>query len=88
MIVRCKQLHPAYPVRHVAILCPEEAFEKDTSKDAGDSKRFICAEISPSVMADAYTLALNYQSVVPLEDMEKEVFMEFDGATRFYFITV
>jgi kinesin family protein 2/24 len=72
----------------VAILCPEGAFgEKEVEKEDG-SKRYICTEISPSVMADAYTLAIEHQCLVALDEMEKEVLMEYDGATRFYFINV
>lgn len=88
MIVQLTKTHPGYPIRRVAILCPEGAFGGNNEEKEGDSRRYICTEVSPSVMADAYTLAIEHQCVVSLDEMEKEVLMEFDGATRYYFINI
>jgi kinesin family protein 2/24 len=88
MIVRMKHKYPLYPVRHVAILCPVGALGHGKENDSKDEGKFVCAEVTPGLMADAYNIAIGYQSVVALEDMEKEVLMEFDGATRYYFVTI
>lgn len=84
MVVQLKQPHPLYPARRVALLCPEGAFDGNL----GDSKKYICAEVNPGFIADSYTIALEYQNMVSIDDMEREVLLEFDPATRYYFVNV
>jgi kinesin family protein 2/24 len=93
MGVRLKRGHQAEPVRHVMVLCPEGAFgnEPGYQEMAAEGKQantYVCAEILPAVMADAYNLAIDIQSVVSLDEMENEILLEFDHATRFYFINI
>ena len=85
MIVRVKrQLGPEF-AQYAMILCPEGAFEKDpVNREAMISKnRYICAQIFRAVMADAYNLAMERKKVIAVEDIEAEVFMEWDALTRY-----
>ncbi|KAK3321916.1 P-loop containing nucleoside triphosphate hydrolase protein [Apodospora peruviana] len=50
--------------------------------------RFLCAMVSPGVMQGSYTVGLWRQVVVDVEDMDAEVLMEYDVATRYYYMTV
>jgi kinesin family protein 2/24 len=103
MIVRCKQWDPRLPIRHVCILAPIGAFGAGVgsvggppgfrnSRDEGlwkaEGDKYICAEIHPAIMPEAYSLALELQSLIALGEMEDEVLMEFDEATRMYFINI
>jgi len=45
--------------------------------------RYICAQIFRAVMADAYNLAMERKKVIAVQDMEAEVFMEWDALTRY-----
>ena len=93
MGVRLKRGHHAEPVRHVMVLCPEGAFGnepgyQEIATEGKQSNTYVCAEILPAVMADAYNLSIEVQSVVSLDEMENEVVLEFDHSTRFYFINI
>lgn len=59
----------------------------DDSADHED-KKFLCAVVSPGLLAGSYTVSLWRQVVVRLADMDAEVLMEFDVATRYYYLTV
>ena len=54
--------------------------------DGGDGRQFICAAVGPSVMADAYELFVTSQMTYTVKDMEGEVLMEYDFATRYYYM--
>lgn len=58
----------------------------DTEHENGS--RYICALISPGLMHGAYELSLWRQLIVDVDMMEKEVILEYDTATRYYFISV
>ena len=90
MIVRLKGEPQTEYVQYAMILCPEGAFEKDSGKreEVMGKKRYICAPILGAVMADAYDLAMEVRKVVSVERMEKEAFMEWDAATRYWFMTI
>lgn len=86
------------------ILCPQDAVGetvkdiqgKQVNKDgpSGDteehskSKGYLCAMVLPSILPEAYELSLWRQVVVNVEAMEAEVVLEYDIATRYYFIKV
>jgi kinesin family member 2/24 len=44
--------------------------------------------VGPALMPDAYSVSIWRQLAIDVEDMEKELLMEFDIATRFYFLNV
>jgi kinesin family protein 2/24 len=90
MIVRIKRRWKADSLSHAMILCPEGAFEKDPEKrdEVMGNKRYVCAQIFPSVMADAYNLGMEARKVIAVEEMEAEVSMEWDAPTRYWFMTI
>lgn len=49
---------------------------------------YLCALVVPGVMADAYEVHLWRQVVVGVNTMEKEVGLEYDAATRYYYVSV
>ncbi|KAE9379508.1 diatom spindle kinesin 1 [Stipitochalara longipes BDJ] len=90
MIVRIMRRSRTDYLQHAMILCPEGAFEKDpeSREEMMGKKRYICAQISGAVMADAYNLAMEATKVITVEDMEAEVSMEWDAPTRYWFMTI
>jgi kinesin family protein 2/24 len=67
----------------VMIMSP--ATREDFAAD-GDERRFICALVGPSIMTDAYDLFVSKQDTFRVKDMAAEVLMEYDMATRYYYI--
>jgi len=55
-------------------------------REAGDERRFICALDSPSIMKDAYDLYVERQDTYSVKEMATEVLMEYDAATRYYYM--
>ncbi|KAK2004332.1 P-loop containing nucleoside triphosphate hydrolase protein, partial [Colletotrichum falcatum] len=58
----------------------------DASKGEGDE--YLCAMVLPGFMADSYELSMWRQVVVDVDQMEAEVLLEYDAATRYYYMTV
>lgn len=52
------------------------------------AKRYLCAVMAPAMMDGAFELNIWRQVVVDVKDMERELLMEYDSATRFYHLTV
>jgi kinesin family member 2/24 len=65
------------------------ASEHTATKDNGidSSARYLCALVTPALMAEAYELNMWRQTVINVSMMEKEVFLEYDAGTRYYFIS-
>ncbi|KAK2055706.1 P-loop containing nucleoside triphosphate hydrolase protein [Colletotrichum caudatum] len=62
-------------------------FINDATKyDEGN--RYLCAMVLPGLMADSYELSMWRQVVVDVNQMEAEVLLEYDAATRYYYMTV
>lgn len=62
-----------------------------TSGEGGgktEPQSYLCALVLPSVLPEAYELSLWRQAVVDVEAMEAEVLLEYDVATRYYFMKV
>ncbi len=82
------------------IMCPSGSFptsaESAAVKDAiaptgielKDGRKFICAVILPSPMMDAYELDVTKQFEIAVDEMDKEILMEYDPSSRCYYITV
>jgi len=66
----------------VMILSPAEA--KDF--EGGDERSFICAAVAPGLVPTSYELHIARKKVLKASDFEAEVLMEYDMATRYYFI--
>lgn len=60
-----------------------EAMSRD-----GDSKHYLCALIMPGLMSETYEVNLWRQVVVNTRSMNAEVCLEYDSATRYYYIAV
>ena len=50
--------------------------------------RYVCALVTSGLMAEAYELNLWRQVVIDVGMMDKEVVLEYDTATRYYYISV
>jgi kinesin family protein 2/24 len=59
-----------------------------TEKGIGTRTRYLCALLTPALMAEAYELNLWRQIVIDVGMMDKEVFLEYDAGTRYYYISV
>ncbi|GJC83774.1 diatom spindle kinesin-1 [Colletotrichum liriopes] len=60
----------------------------DASKPTGKSNKYLCAMVLPGFMADSYELSMWRHVVVDIDQMEAEVLLEYDAATRYYYMTV
>lgn len=88
----------------VVILCPAPAVgdgvrdvlgnqvnpgQDDNGEEAGSKgASYLCAIVTPAVMAEAYDVHLWRQIVVEEQWMNTEVLLEYDIATRYYYITI
>jgi kinesin family protein 2/24 len=59
-----------------------------TEKGIGTRTRYLCALLTPALMAEAYELNLWRQIVIDVGMMDKEIFLEYDAGTRYYYISV
>ncbi|KAK0654159.1 P-loop containing nucleoside triphosphate hydrolase protein, partial [Cercophora samala] len=50
--------------------------------------RYLCSMVVPAILPGAYDVCLWRQVVVGVGEMEAEVVLEWDGATRYYYLTV
>jgi len=67
----------------VMIMSPSR---REDFAEGGDGRQFICADVGPSVMTDAYELFVASQVTYNVKEMEGEVLMEYDFATRYYYM--
>lgn len=104
MVVRWKapenlQYGPPGSLNMAVILCPATAFasnpghivteiEGEEKVVSSDPDVYLCALVSPGVMRDSYTLDLWRQVVISKLQMESEVILEYDSATRYYHIAI
>lgn len=80
------------------ILCPTEAVGgtvKDFLGDVvnvkaepGKAKQYLCSMIVPGPMNETFVVNLWQQVVVDTDMMDSEVCMEYDAATRYYYIVL
>lgn len=56
--------------------------------DGSSGQRWLCAMVLPGVLGDSYEVHLWRQAVVDVGQMQAEVILEYDVATRYYHITV
>lgn len=53
-----------------------------------EGEKYLCAMILPGFMADSYELSMWRHVVVSVDQMEAEVLLEYDAATRYYYMTL
>ena len=79
------------------VLCPEWAVDSKSPEAAetiikggsdAEGPKYLCALVTPGIMAGAYTLSMWSQVIIAASEMEEEITLEYDAATRFYYITV
>lgn len=56
--------------------------------DADENNAYLCTVVMPSLPPGSYVISPWRQVVVKAEEMEAEVFLEWDEATRYYYMTV
>ncbi|KAF2428681.1 diatom spindle kinesin 1 [Tothia fuscella] len=99
MFIRATRTHAGYEKKILTmLLCPEGSMLSSVSgakvvrKVAPGKllvwKRYICANVTPAALKGAFDVNVQKQIVVPVEDMDEEVKMEYDAATRYYFQSV
>jgi len=66
----------------VMVLSPAAA--KDF--EGGDERSYICAAVAPGLVPTSYELHVANKKTFKAGDFEVEVLMEYDMATRYYFI--
>ncbi|KAH9905872.1 P-loop containing nucleoside triphosphate hydrolase protein [Xylariomycetidae sp. FL2044] len=65
--------------------------QQDVGKHGGDRSsiaRYVCALVTPGLTPEAYEVNLWRQLVVDVSMMEKEVFLEYDNKTRYYYMSI
>jgi kinesin family protein 2/24 len=71
------------------VVNPTEGGHTDTKVNGTDSgARYLCGLVTPGLMAEAYELNLWRQIVIDVGTMEKEVILDYDAGTRYYYISV
>ena len=60
----------------------------DGGSSNGGDVRFLCALVTPGLTTGAYEVNLWQQVSLDVESMEKEVFLDYDPGTRYYYISV
>jgi kinesin family protein 2/24 len=54
---------------------------------ADDGASYLCAFVKPGLMAETYELNLWRQVVIDVSSMDKEIILEYDARTRYYYIS-
>jgi kinesin family protein 2/24 len=81
------------------VLCPHTAeeghveeglpgFLGNKAQASQGLQRYLCATVSSGTLADTYEINLWRQVVIHVKEMEAEVLLEYDAATRYYHTTV
>ncbi|KAK3987339.1 kinesin-like protein Klp59C [Cladorrhinum sp. PSN332] len=65
----------------------KDLFGSPIKAEPGEEK-YLCAILTPAILPGAYDLSLWRHVVVGVEEMESEVLLEWDSATRYYYMTV
>lgn len=75
-------------LRGVSAKSPD-AVMRNAADNAGEGKKaYLCAMVSPAVMPEAYEVSMWRHLVIEEDMMDAEVILEYDEATRYYYIAV
>ncbi|KAH8667607.1 diatom spindle kinesin 1 [Tricladium varicosporioides] len=92
MFIRIKPTKPGQVyIPIVMVMSPASGFEGATGTNGEENSKkagYICCIVMPSPMKNAYELDVRHQSIFKIEEMDKELLMEYDQATRYYFLTI
>lgn len=78
--------HQDVPGDVVDLTGSDEAGIRDNNTSCGT--RYLCALVTGGMMSEAYELNMWRQIVISVSMMDKEVVLEYDVATRYYYISV
>ena len=84
---------------YAMVMCPVSAVDgrvrdvkgtvvNPTEGGKGEEGGYLCAMVAPAVLPGSFGIAVWRQVVVGGGEMEEEVLMEWDEATRYYYLTV
>jgi kinesin family protein 2/24 len=91
-------------VNMAMVHCPDWAIETEVKDAHGKAitrgdigrRRYLCSMVSPATlkmndpaaMKDAYDVSIWTQFVIDVEDMEAEMILEYDEASRYYYLVI
>lgn len=83
-------------IRLAVIMCPISAVKpvpayvihQTEAVSSTEDSQFLCALVSPGVMSEAYTVDLWRQVVLDVKWMDGEMVLEYDVATRYYYLAI
>ncbi|KAK3305967.1 P-loop containing nucleoside triphosphate hydrolase protein [Chaetomium strumarium] len=81
---------------YAMVLCPaqavgekvKDALGRQVSGGGGAGETYLCAIVLPALLPGSYGISPWRQVVVQVDEMEAEVLLEWDEATRYYYMTV
>ena len=91
MFVRLKNRYSPSNERTVMILSNDVWSEKlglRVEKDSLPEDRYLCAEVNGGLIPDSYVLSVDRQYVHSVDEMSDEVLLEYDAASRYYFVNL
>lgn len=85
--------HHAHQAEIQARKDAEENNTNNTAENKEEMKEekkqtYLCCGLAPSIMNGTYELHVKQEMIVDVNDMEDEIQVEYDSATRFYYILV
>jgi kinesin family protein 2/24 len=83
MVVKLRRAESDEKPPNYAMILSPVAFG---SRLTADKTSYTCAQVASAMFRNAFTLNIWKQQVVKEEDMESEVVLEYDEATRYYFL--
>ncbi|KAK1757109.1 hypothetical protein QBC47DRAFT_342142 [Echria macrotheca] len=69
-------------------VCDIRGNRVNTQQTSDDKPKYLCAIFTPGLMTGSFTLHVWHQVVIGVDEMEDEALMEFDYATRYFYLTV
>lgn len=81
MVVKLRQIDENTP--NLAMILSPATFG---SQSAADEKSYTAAQVAPAMFRNAFTLNIWKQMTIKEEDIDSEVVLEYDEATRYYFL--
>ncbi|KAK8931546.1 Diatom spindle kinesin-1 [Metarhizium anisopliae] len=71
------------------VVNPTRSVETGTqARNSHGQGRYLCGQLTPGQVPESYELSLWHQIVIDVDVMEKEVIMEYDAQTRYYYVSL
>lgn len=81
-----------YGIGHAMIMCPVQAAGERARDVRGEPvsgmEGYLCAAVMPDVASGSFGVKLWRQVVVKVEEMQAEIALEWDDASRYYYMGV